>query len=281
MKRIIVQLYEIQEPREAEWLVELGVDHIGSVILSPEAWKIPVLRDVVRLVRQSPAKSTLIPLLTKPDDILRALDYYQPDFVHFCELIPLAPEEGGRREELCAELAGIQELVKREFPPLGIIRSIPIPEAGLADPAPVREAILAVAQILEPHSDYFMTDTLRGVGNGVVSQPVAGFVGITGEACDWELAKALVAASPIPVILAGGISPGNVFDAIARVGPAGIDSCTQTNTRDALGTPIRFRKDRERVRRLLDEVRRAEEARAEALRSESLPPDGCEPPGNR
>ncbi|MHB8910510.1 MAG: phosphoribosylanthranilate isomerase [Syntrophales bacterium] len=279
MKRIIVQLYEIQEPREAEWLVELGVDHIGSVILSPEAWKLPALRDVIRLIRHSPAQSTLIPLITRPDDILRALDYYQPDFVHFCELIPLAPEEGERREKLCAALVGIQELVKREFPPIGIIRSIPIPGPGLADPGPVREAILAVAQILGPHSDYFMTDTLRGIGNDAAPQPVAGYVGITGEVCDWELAKALVAASPIPVILAGGISPENVFDAICRVGSAGIDSCTQTNARDALGKPIRFRKDRERVRRLLDEVRRAEEARAEYRSSESLP-DGCEPPGN-
>ena len=261
MKRIIVQLYEIQEPREAEWLVELGVDHIGSVILSPEAWKLPVLRDVVRLVGHSPAKSTLIPLITRPDDILRALDYYQPDFVHFCELIPLASGESERRETLCAELVGIQELVKREFPPLGIIRSIPIPEPGLADPAPVREAILAVARTLGPHCDYFMTDTLRGFGNDTAAQPVAGYVGITGEACDWELAKVLVAVSPIPVILAGGVSPENVFDAIGRVGPAGIDSCTQTNARDALGKPIRFRKDRERVRRLLDEVRRADEER--------------------
>ena len=60
------------------------------------------------------------------------------------------------------------------------------------------------------------------------------------------------------MILAGGISPENVFDAIGRVRPAGIDSCMQTNARDALGRPIRFRKDRDRVRRLLDEVRRAE-----------------------
>lgn len=197
MKRIIVQLYEIQEPHEAEWLVELGVDHIGSVILSPGAWKLPVLRDVVRLVRQSPAKSALIPLLTKPDDILRALDYYQPDFVHFCELITLAPGEGGRREELCAELIKIHELVKREFPPLGIIRSIPIPEPGMAtDPAPVREAILAVARTLGPYCEYFMTDTLKGFGNGAVPQPVAGYVGITGEVCDWELASSRRARSP-------------------------------------------------------------------------------------
>ena len=256
---MIVQIYEIQEPREAEWLIELGVDHIGSVILSPDAWKSPVLRDVVRLVRQSPAKSALIPLIPKPDDILRALDYYQPDFVHFCELIPLAPGESARREERCAELIRIHQLVKKEFPPLGIIRSIPVPEPGLADPTPAREAILAVAQALAPHSDFFMTDTLRGYAEEGADQPVAGYVGITGEICDWELAHALVGASPIPVILAGGISPENAFDAIGRVGPAGIDSCMQTNARDALGRPVRFRKDRDRVRRLLDEVRRAEE----------------------
>jgi phosphoribosylanthranilate isomerase len=259
MKRIIVQLYEIQEPREAEWLIELGVDHIGSVILSPDVWKSPVLRDVVRLVRQSPAKSILIPLIPRPDDILRALDYYQPDFAHFCELIPLAPGESVRREELCAELIRIQELVKKEFPPLGIIRSIPVPEPGVAEPAPARAAILAVAQALAPYSDYFMTDTLRGFEEGAVVQPVAGYVGITGEVCDWELARALVEASPLPVILAGGISPENVFEAIGRVRPAGVDSCTRTNARDALGKPVRFRKDRERVRRLLEEVRRAEE----------------------
>ena len=103
-----------------------------------------------------------------------------------------------------------------------------------------------------------MTDTLRGYAEKGVDQPVVGYVGITGEVCDWELARALVEASPIPVILAGGISAENVFDAIGRVRPAGIDSCMQTNARDALGKPIRFRKDRERVRRLLEEVQRAE-----------------------
>ena len=88
---------------------------------------------------------------------------------------------------------------------------------------------------------------------------MAGYVGITGEVCDWDLAAALVGASRIPVILAGGISAENVYDAIGRVKPAGIDSCMQTNARDSRGKPIRFRKDIDRVRRLLEEVRRAEE----------------------
>jgi phosphoribosylanthranilate isomerase len=259
MKRVIVQLYEIQEPREAERLVEMGVDHIGSVILSPDQWKVPVIKDVVRLTRGSQTKSTLIPLINKADDILRALDYYQPDFVHFCEAIPLAPQDQARREEICTELIRIQRVVKKEFPPIGIIRSIPIPTPGLAEQEPVREAILTITGVLSETSDFFMSDTLRGYEDPKAAQPVTGYVGITGEVCDWDLAVVLVGASRRPVILAGGISPENVADAIGRVKPAGIDSCMQTNARDPSGKPIRFRKDMDRVRRLLDEVRRAEE----------------------
>jgi phosphoribosylanthranilate isomerase len=138
---------------------------------------------------------------------------------------------------------------------LGITRSIPIPESGLTDSASVREVILEIARTLEPYTDGFMTDTLRGYGEEGAVQPVAGYVGITGEVCDWDLAAALVEASRIPVILAGGISPENVRDAVRRVRPAGIDSCTQTNARDNRGQLVRFRKDFDRVSRLLAEVR--------------------------
>lgn len=257
--RIIVQIYEIQDPREAEQLISLGVDHIGSVLLTPETWKNPTIREVIRLVRQSPVKSSLIPLLPKADDVLRALDYYEPDFVHFCELIPLGTKEGARREAFCAELVRIQQLVRKEFPPIGIIRSIPIPQPDLAEPERVGEAILSIAGALAPYSDYFMTDTLHGFGDGNTIQPVAGYVGITGDTCDWELARELVEGSAIPVILAGGISPENVCKGIAEVRPAGIDSCTKTNVRDSQGRLIRFRKDMDRVRRLIGEVNRSQE----------------------
>jgi phosphoribosylanthranilate isomerase len=255
MKQIIVQIYEIQEPREAERLIEMGVDRIGSVILSPDVLKVSSVREVIRLVRGSGAKSSLIPLLAREDDILRALDYHEPDFVHFCESIPLDPKKNAQREAVCAEAIRVQKRVKKEFPILGITRSIPIPEPGLTDSASVREVILEIARTLEPYTDGFMTDTLRGYGGEDAVQPVAGYVGITGEVCDWELAAALVEASRIPVILAGGISPENVREAVGRVRPAGIDSCTQTNARDNRGRPVRFRKDFARVARLIAEVR--------------------------
>ena len=39
MKKTLVQIYEVQEPDEAEALIALGVDHIGSVLLSQNSWK--------------------------------------------------------------------------------------------------------------------------------------------------------------------------------------------------------------------------------------------------
>jgi phosphoribosylanthranilate isomerase len=85
-------------------------------------------------------------------------------------------------------------------------------------------------------------------------------VGITGQTCDWQTAAALVANSKIPVILAGGISPDNVAEGILQVRPEGVDSCTQTNSLDANGVPIRFKKDIKKVEKLIGAVRATEKA---------------------
>ena len=84
-------------------------------------------------------------------------------------------------------------------------------------------------------------------------------MGITGKTCNWDVAAQLVQSSLIPVILAGGITPDNVFDGIMQVMPAGVDSCTGTNALDSKGRSIRFKKDLEKVKHMVDEVRRAEE----------------------
>ena len=136
------------------------------------------------------------------------------------------------------------------------MRSVPIAPQGQAHLVPSLE----LARIFEPVSDIFLTDTLVVAGrkNRRNEQPVAGFVGITGKTCDWDTAACLVRESRIPVILAGGISPENVAEGMRRVNPAGIDSCTLTNDLDENGNPIRFRKDLNKVRRLVEETRRAE-----------------------
>lgn len=254
MDKIITQIYEVQTPSEAEKLISLGVDHIGSVIVSQKLWKIPLIRDTIDLIDASNSRSSLIPLFSDLDTILFTLDYYQPDMVHFCEALPLQNDGSGAYKKFLL----LQENVKNRFPGIKIIRSVPIPQTGMADLMNPIE----LAGHFEPVSDYFLTDTLiiEKSGSFFDHQPVKGFVGITGRTCDWNVAAKLVRWSRIPVILAGGITPDNVFDGIMQVRPAGVDSCTGTNAVDSEGDSIRFKKNFVKVKRLADEVRRAERA---------------------
>lgn len=52
---------------------------------------------------------------------------------------------------------------------------------------------------------------------------VPGAFGGTGKRVDWDLAAEVVRRSPRPVILAGGLDPDNVAEAIARVRPSAVD----------------------------------------------------------
>ena len=87
MKRFIVQIYEIQTPDEAEALIGLGVDHIGSVLVSESEWKNPLLKETIRRVARSSSQSSLIPLFSTPKSVFQVLEYYQTDIMHFCDSI--------------------------------------------------------------------------------------------------------------------------------------------------------------------------------------------------
>jgi phosphoribosylanthranilate isomerase len=251
LSRLIIQIYEIQTPQEAEAVIALGVDRIGSVVLSEENWRAPALKATIDLVRECGSVSSLIPLFQSETTVLQALEFYRPDIVHFCDA--LAPERNSTQG--FGRLIKLQIRVKKLFPEMKVMRSIPIAPAGHAQ----RVATLEFGRRFEPVTDFFLTDTLL-VGTPAAPaemQPVSGFVGITGRTCDWDMAGQLVRQSRIPVILAGGISPDNAAEAITRTRPAGIDSCTQTNAVDACGRPMRFCKDLKKVQALVEAVRRA------------------------
>ena len=84
-RRVIVQIYEIQTPAEAEQCIEAGVDHVGSVLLSERAWRQPVLKETLSVSQGTPVKNSLISLFQERDTLYRVLDYYRPDYIHFCE----------------------------------------------------------------------------------------------------------------------------------------------------------------------------------------------------
>jgi phosphoribosylanthranilate isomerase len=246
MTPMIVQVYEIQDPRHAEQCIALGVDHIGSVLLSQEQWRQPSLKDVFLLSGGTQVRHCLLPLFQDIDTLSRCLDYYRPHYLHLCNSLT---DHLGRPVDL-ERIMEFQGVFKEKFPEIGIIRSIPIPGQGMARGFPT----LKIAKTLEPASDLFLIDTWLERG------PIEGFIGITGRPADWELSRELVCQSNIPVMLAGGLSPENVFEALLKVRPYGADTCTHTNRVDRDGNVIRFQKDYKRVEEFVKEARRADKA---------------------
>jgi len=59
-------------------------------------------------------------------------------------------------------------------------------------------------------------------------------LGGTGRVHDWELSRRIREAVPVPLFLAGGLRPDNVAEAVARVGPFGLDVCGGVRTGGAL-----------------------------------------------
>ena len=51
-------------------------------------------------------------------------------------------------------------------------------------------------------------------------------LGGTGRVHDWSVSRRIVAESSVPVYLAGGLTPDNVAEAVAQVGPHGLDVCS-------------------------------------------------------
>ena len=135
MRKTIIQIYEVQKPKEAEALVDLGVDHIGSVIADRIKWKDAAVRKTVQVIRRAGAKSGLILLFKDPVKIFSALEYYEPDFIHLCDLLSPYPKEQQTLVREFDALLSLQIDIKDRFPQVDIMRSLSVPRRGPADVA--------------------------------------------------------------------------------------------------------------------------------------------------
>lgn len=122
-------------------------------------------------------------------------------------------------------------------PGLYIIKSLVVRETPGASNS---TELAATVTTLAPFVDAFITDTF---------DPATGASGATGKTHDWAISAELVRLSPRPVILAGGLNPENVCEALHRVRPAGVDAHTGVEGPDG-------RKTADLVRRFVHEARR-------------------------
>jgi len=70
----------------------------------------------------------------------------------------------------------------------------------------------------------------------------------SGKKHDWGKSKAICLASPIPVILSGGLNPDNVCEAIRSVAPAGVDVSSGVELYPGVKDPIKMEEFVKRAR---------------------------------
>lgn len=105
-------------------------------------------------------------------------------------------------------------LLRAALPHLKIIRAVHVtgPEA------------VAKARSLDRHVDAIVLDTY---------DPGTGRSGATGKTHDWSVSRQIVVRARVPVVLAGGLTPDNVAEAIRTVRPWAVD--VHTGVEDADG----------------------------------------------
>ena len=107
----------------------------------------------------------------------------------------------------------VYPVLRAELPGVALVQVIHVRGPGSVDEA--RE--------VAPHVNAILLDS--GNPSAAVKE-----LGGTGRVHDWEVSRRIREAVGVPVYLAGGLRPENVAEAVARVGPFGLDVCSGVRT---------------------------------------------------
>jgi phosphoribosylanthranilate isomerase len=203
---MIVQIYEVTTPAEARALSTIGVDHIGVLVGEgsfPREQTIENAREIFAAIL-SGSKASALSLSHDMDLIVRLTAALLPDILH----LGAAPQH----------LSPAQlRTLKAEFPQVSLMRSIPV----------VDESSIALARSYDEVADWLLLDSYEAGDRQI------GALGVTH---DWELDRRIIESVRIPAIIAGGLGPENVREAIRSARPAGVDSKTKTDKSDGSHT---------------------------------------------
>src|SRR6478672_3536434 len=203
---VIVQIYEVSIPAEANALGAMGVDHIGVLVGEgsfPREQTIETAREIFAAIPAG-SKASVLSLSHDVDLIMRLTAALMPAILHL----------GAAPQHLSPAQLGT---VKAEFPKVSLMRSIPV----------VDESSIALARSYEGIADWLLLDSYESGDRQI------GALGVTHS---WELDRRIIESVRIPAIIAGGLEPENVEEAIRFARPAGVDSKTKTDKSDGSHT---------------------------------------------
>lgn len=216
----LVQVAGVIDADEADMIIGEGADWLGFALRLPSGKDDIAEQDAAAIIKglHAPHAGVLISYLTDADEVSA--------FCH--ELGVVAVQLHG--DVATAELRRLKEL----RPELFVLKSLVVKQDNA-------DELLKLVDETHPYVDMYITDTF---------DPKTGAKGATGLTHDWSVSAELVRRSPKPLMMAGGLNPENVGDAIRTVRPAAVDAHTGLEGPDG-------RKDRAKVAKFVAEARRA------------------------
>ena len=215
-----IQVAGIIDSKEAQMLIDEGVNFLGFPL------RLPVNQEDLTENEAAEIISSL-----KPPNYGIVITYSSSAE----EALSICNKIGCNIIQLHGDISASElEKIKKWDPEIVIIKSLVVKEKN-------ESRLINSLNDTKNFVDAYITDTF---------DPVTGASGATGKTHDWEISKRLKELSPKPLILAGGLNPTNVYEAIIHVRPAGVD--VHTGVEESSG-----RKDKELVNNFLQEAWKA------------------------
>ena len=206
---LFVKVCCIQNEDEVRLAAEAGATHVGLVGAMPSGPGPIPDEDIARIAASAPEEVITVLLTSR---------------TAATEIVAQVLDAGVDAVQIVQEVApSVRLAVRQALPGVQVLQVVHV--AG--------EGAVAAAREAAKGSDYLLLDS--GRPSAAVAE-----LGGTGRTHDWSVSADIVRRSPIPVFLAGGLNPDNVFDAIRAVGPAGVDLCSGIRDEDGRLEPERL-----------------------------------------
>jgi phosphoribosylanthranilate isomerase len=214
MRRVRVKICGITNKEDLEIAVDAGADALGFVVDVPESPRSVSLDRARDLVEATPpfVQGVIVSVFQTFEHLETLCSCLAPDAVQLAGALP-------RDASICEHVGGVQ-----------VIRAIAVND----------QAVSHAALPLAARCDAVLTDSC-----------VPGAYGGTGVPHDWEVSRTIrERIAPTPLILAGGLTPGNVRAAIETVRPYAVDVSSGVEIRPGI-------KDHAKVRAFIEAVTEA------------------------
>jgi phosphoribosylanthranilate isomerase len=203
MMRTRIKICCINSIAEANTAIELGADAIGLVAKMPSGPG-PIPDELIKQIAQSVPPLIGTFLLTSETSANEIIKHHNRTLTSTIQIVDLLS-------------AGTYAQIKEALPSVKIVQVIHVIDSKSVDLA-INLSERVDALLLDSGNPYLKIKELGG----------------TGRVHNWRLSKQIRDNSKCPIILAGGLTPENIKQAIEEVQPFAVDVCSGVRINGAL-----------------------------------------------